>query len=1175
MPLTLSRHGPWLVPAVAALALLLAGASYGAAQEKVYVTEFMAANVRTLADRDREYSDWIELYNAGAAAVNLDGWFLTDNRKNLKKWRFPAVQLGAGEYLLVFASGKDRRAPGAELHTNFKLDAERGYLGLVKPDGATVAFEFAPEYPRQVAGASYGLDMADKPAPLLSGTATRRVLVPTADIGMNWAAPDFNDSAWLTAANSVGYDSNTNSAATPGTDLRERMLGKNASAFLRVPFDVADPSFENLRLRLRYEDGFIAYLNGWEVARRNAPAKAQWNSTATTAQSRQAPVTLVENFDTTPGSYVTAPADANTRPKLFLNDTAGNQGGLRLVNGRMNDQLNSIAFPQTAPGLFETVVADFDFRWKGTGEGTERLVFLLIPVAQYGATGAGADLAAFRETKDPRLPGVFAVQLLHNVESGQKALTVHWDRIKRGSADLPSAAFEQRTMHHAQIRLQHTEQGALVSVALTSDAQSAKKQTFTPVSQVLIPGLRPYQPRVQFVGRIGHWDQTIDLDNLRVEFTAAGQQSAEDFDLSNFINVLRPGRNVLAIHGLNNSMNDPSFLLAPELAAGYSAIRPKEVRYFATPTPRAGNRDGLRGLSPPPVFSKRGGVFTDSVKLELASREGVVRYTLDGSEPNASSQAYSESIALTGSTLVKAKTFVPELLPSGTVAETFTSLDESAAGFTSNLPVIILNPFGQYLSANNRSTVSMRFINVGKGRNSLTGAADFDGRASVNIRGFSTLRQPKNSLTMRLIDENNDKVKASLFGLPKESDWVLYAPYSDKTLIRDALAYELSNQMGRYAPRTRFVEVFIDRSGGKLAQRDYMGVYVLVEKIKRGKDRVNIAELKASDTAEPNITGGYIFKRDHSERHEQSFRTGQGNHFYYVDPKPEDMSREQMNWLSRYMNRFEQALYGSDFRDPNRGYAAFLDVDAFIDQHWLIEMSKNIDGFRYSAYIHKDRGGKLRVGPAWDWNLAFGNADYYDGSDPSGWYTHQLRDSEICWFRRLSEDPEFMQRAIDRWGELRRGVLATQTILSRVDEMAAQLNDAQARNFRRWPILGRRVNPNDFVGDTYEEEIKWMKQWIQKRLAWIDNQFVAPAALTQAEGAVTLRASSGKILFTLDGSDPRLPGGGVSPKAKTYSAPIPLNTAANLVARVQHRSGWSSPTTSPSRNAARAQSASK
>jgi hypothetical protein len=1062
---------------------------------------------------------------------------------------------------VVFASKKDRRNPGAELHTNFKLDAERGYLALVKPDGATVASEFAPEYPRQVAGASFGLDMAARPAPILSAVAPKRFLVPTADIGMGWAAIEFNDSRWRTVTNGVGYSQDSATAPGLGTDLREQMFGKNASVYLRIPFEVADPSFETLRLRMRCDGGFIAYLNGWEVARRNAPARAQWNSAAPGTHASNPAVVLQESFDTGAASFVTAEADPSTKPKVFQLGNDDRHRCLRLINGRLNDQLNSVAFAQKAPGLFDSIVADFDFRWKGTGEGTERLMFLLIPVAQYGAGGAGIDLASFRENKDPRLPGVLGIQLLHSVESGQKALTVHWDRAKRASADLPSTAFGQRAFHHAQVRLQHNEQGALLSITLTSDAEGASRKIITPVSQLLIPTLRPFQPRVQFVGRIGHSDQTIDLDNVRVEFTPAGQQSVEEIDLSGFLNTLRAGVNVLAIHGLNHAASDPSFLLLPELTAGYSAIRSKEVRYFATPTPRAGNHEGLRGLSAPPVFSIRGGVYTNTVKLELSAQSGVVRYTLDGSEPNASSQAYSEPITLSASTLVKARTFVPDALPSSIVTEAFTFLDETTAGFTSNLPLVILNPFGQYLSPDRRSTVSMRFIgNAGnaKSRVSLSGAADYDGRASVNIRGFSTLRQPKNSLTLRFVDENSDKVKTQLFGMPKESDWVLYAPYSDKTLMRDALAYELSNKMGRYAPRTRFVEVFIDRSGGKLSQRDYMGVYVLVEKIKRDKNRVNVAELSGSDNTEPNISGGYIFKRDHSERYEQSFRTGRGSHFYYVEPKAQEITRDQMNWLSRYLTRFEQALYGPDFRDPNRGYAAFLEVGAFIDQHWLIEMSKNIDGFRYSAYLYKDRGGKLQVGPAWDWNLSFGNADYYDGSDPTGWYTPQLRESEICWFRRLSEDPEFQQQVIDRWGELRRGVFSSSSLLGRVDEWAALLGEAQVRNFRRWPILGRRINPNDYVGDTYEAEIKWMKQWIQKRLTWIDSQFVAAPSLTEAHGSVTLNASSGKIYYTLDGSDPRLPGGGVSPKAKAYTAPVPVSGGAKLLARVQHRSSWSS-----------------
>jgi len=1159
-----TKFSRWIFALTLSAFFVVGGLLAATAQDRVVITEFMAANIRTLADRDRESSDWIELCNAGMGMANLDGWFLTDDRKELKKWRFPATPLAPGEYLVVFASKKDRRAAGAELHTNFKLDADRGYLALVKPDGSTIASEFGSQYPQQVAGASYGIEMADRPGPLFTAATAKRVMVPSADLGMGWAAAEFDDSKWFPVAGSVGFRNGNNEAASQSADLQARMLNKNASAYVRVPFDLADASLETLRLKVRSDDGFVAYLNGWEVARTNAPAKPQWNSTGTAIRAGGAPTLLTEAFDQGSTNYVLGQLDAAARPKLFLSETNNGNAFLRLLNGRQPNQVNGVAFPQTAAGLFDTIIADFDFRWKAGGQGTERLAFLLIPVGQYGAAGPGVDLSVLRDQKDPKFPGTLAVQLLHSADDGKKALTVHWDRLKRLTKDLPGEILGQRAFHHAQIRLKHTEQGAVLSVVLTSDADGPTKQAVVAANEFLIPGLQPFQTRVQLVARSGDRDQTVDIDNLRVEFHRAGTRAVDEFDLTPHLKALRPGKNVLAIHGLNQSAGDPSFLIEPELLAGYSAVRSKEALYFAMPTPRAGNRDGLRKLSPPPVFSKRGGVFTEPVKLELSSANGIVRYTLDGSVPSLNSATYAEPITLTGSTLVRAKTFAPDALPSAVTTETFTFLDESAAGFTSNLPLLILNPFGQHISANNRSTVSVRFIDADrKGATTLLSPVSHDGRASVNVRGFSTLRQPKNSMTVRLLDENGDKTKAGLLGMPKESDWVLYAPYADKTLMRDVLAYELSNQMGRYAPRTRFVEVFMDRSGGKLARRDYMGVYVLVEKIKRDKNRVNITEMSASDTGEPDMTGGFIFKRDHSERSEPSFRTSRGNHFYYVDPDPEEMSRDQMNWISRYMTRFEQALYGPDFRDPARGYAAYLDVDAFIDQHWLIEMSKNIDGFRYSAYLHKDRGGKLNVGPAWDWNLSFGNADYYEGSEPAGWYTPMLRENEICWFRRLNEDPEFAQRAIDRWGQLRGSVLSTQRVLGRVEELATQLNDAQTRNFQRWPILGRRIHPNDYVGGTYREEINWMKQWIQKRMTWMDAQFAPTPVLSEANGSIMIKAGAGKIYFTQDGSDPRLLGGAVSPKAQTYQSPITAKPGTKMFARVQHRSGWSSPVVLP------------
>jgi hypothetical protein len=496
--------------------------------------------------------------------------------------------------------------------------------------------------------------------------------------------------------------------------------------------------------------------------------------------------------------------------------------------------------------------------------------------------------------------------------------------------------------------------------------------------------------------------------------------------------------------------------------------------------------------------------------------------------------------------------------------------------------------------------------------------------------------------------------------MPKESDWILYAPYPDKTLMRDVLAYELSNQLGRWAPRTRFVEIFVSETGRKIARRDYLGVYVLMEKVKRDKHRVNVQKLGPEDNTEPALTGGYIFKKDHSDRGEMGlinaggypafqaasspthpgFPTGPGgfpgdpagfqlpqkggsrsssssssrptrsardiavtnhlgqpvrrdltlartifrsdedeyfeidegqsrdsftssrtNRFYYVDPEPDEVTSVQRAWLKNDVNQCEAALYGSEFTDPVKGYAAWLDADSFIDYHLLVEVTKNVDGFRFSTFFHKDRGGRIQMGPLWDWNLSFGNCNGKQGYLADGWLWPQLDDKEYSWFRRLFEDADFGQRYVDRWTDLRGGAFSASNLLARVDELATLLSEAQARNFRRWPILGLAINPNWYVGDTYAEEVKWMKEWIAARLAWIDNQFLQPpSVISLSQTRFSLKVNQGKILYTLDGSDPRRPGGAVSDKALDYDAPVSLGRDSVLCARALHNQRWSAPT---------------
>lgn len=415
---------------------------------------------------------------------------------------------------------------------------------------------------------------------------------------------------------------------------------------------------------------------------------------------------------------------------------------------------------------------------------------------------------------------------------------------------------------------------------------------------------------------------------------------------------------------------------------------------------------------------------------------------------------------------------------------------EPLAAFDSRLPILVFHTGGQGIGMED-CVVRAEMYEAGGAGDLRSERAQFAGLVSLNRRGYSSLRLPKPSWTLHTLDGASNQAKVALLGMPAGEDWVLYAPFEDKTLLRDVLAFELARKMGHYAPRTRFVEVFLDPTEGPVSRQDYLGVYVLMEKIKRGADRVDIAKLGPQDRAEPEVSGGYIIKRDHRDRAGRRFHTGRGGPYFHVYPREEVITPEQSEWLRRYLERFEDVLHGPDYRDPQRGYAAFLDVDVFIDAHWLIEASRNVDGFRYSAYLVKDRGGKLRTEPPWDWNRSFGNANYYDGWETDGWYWHRLRDSEICWYGRLREDPAFRERAAARWRELRRTVFDPESIAGRIDALAAELEGAQQRNFQRWPILGRQVTCNYYVGRTYEDEVRWLKRWIERRLAWIDSQVAA------------------------------------------------------------------------------------
>lgn len=426
---------------------------------------------------------------------------------------------------------------------------------------------------------------------------------------------------------------------------------------------------------------------------------------------------------------------------------------------------------------------------------------------------------------------------------------------------------------------------------------------------------------------------------------------------------------------------------------------------------------------------------------------------------------------------------------------------------SSNLPIIILDTHGQTIQDEPKIIIDMKVIDNGEGvRNNITEPYAFTGRIGIEIRGSSSQGFEKKQYGVEIVDSAGDDMDVPLLGLPEESDWVFSAPYSDKSLMRNSLTYKLSNNIGRYASRSKYFELIINN--------DYKGVYVLFEKIKRDKNRVNIAKLNPEDTTGVEITGGYIIKIDKNEGNPNRgwmspYYAGYNKIRYWYDtPDPEDINRKQESYIQTFFNDFESTMASEYYYDPDTGYETFIDLDSFVDFFLLNEFSKNVDGLRLSTFFHKDKDkegekSKLVAGPLWDFNLAWGNAYYYNASEIAGFHFIYMRDTGYTqdgsippfWWTVLFNDKNFRDKLSKRWSELRKNELSLAVINRQIDSLVNYLDEAKTRNFQRWQVLGHYIWPNNFIGTTYPDEIAYLKSWIRRRGAWMDQQFLIPDAV--------------------------------------------------------------------------------
>ncbi len=418
----------------------------------------------------------------------------------------------------------------------------------------------------------------------------------------------------------------------------------------------------------------------------------------------------------------------------------------------------------------------------------------------------------------------------------------------------------------------------------------------------------------------------------------------------------------------------------------------------------------------------------------------------------------------------------------------FVSFTLSAQQFIdSNLPIVIIstdiNPdTGQLteIPVDPKIVASMKIIYRPNGaRNYLTdvNSADFlnyNGRIKIKIKGSTSQfldKKPYSLTTLQDDDSTNNNV--SVLEMPSENDWILNSLAFDSSLIRDYLSYSLSNNLGDYAPHGKYCEVIING--------DYKGLYLLTEKIKIDSNRVNIQKMATSDITFPNVTGGYITKCDkpNGDTIAWSFFTSSGVDvdFIHDSPNPNVITVEQNNYI---YNQFSDlnALVSAQNASITTGFPSKIDIPSFIDYMILCELASNVDSYQFSTYFHKDRNGKLRAGPIWDFNLAYGLDVFGDRSHTDIWQFDNGDNVGASFWKNLFINPIYKCYMSKRWNEVSatNQPLNYAKIANVIDNLSDQLTESSNRENQRWNTIGN-----------YNETIINLKSWIQTRINWMNS----------------------------------------------------------------------------------------
>ena len=345
--------------------------------------------------------------------------------------------------------------------------------------------------------------------------------------------------------------------------------------------------------------------------------------------------------------------------------------------------------------------------------------------------------------------------------------------------------------------------------------------------------------------------------------------------------------------------------------------------------------------------------------------------------------------------------------------------------------------------------------------NNVNGIPDFEASMKIKGRGNSTWQLPKKPYKMKFDS------KVSLLGEPEDKEWVLLANYTDKTQLRNEIAFFMGEMSAlEYTPRTNFVEVVLNGV--------YNGTYQLGEQVKIAKNRVNVGD------------DGYLLEIDaKADPEDITFKVKHIGEVINIKDPDVEIGSEAYNYVVSYLEETDNALFSENFADPTNGYSKYIDVESFVDWYVINEIAKNNDAIFYSScYMNLSRDGKLKMGPLWDYDIAFGNVNYLGNDNPEGFWILE----KVTWYKRLFKDPKFVELVKERFAYFygRRN-----DIFAEINSNADYLQYAALENNNKWGILYNYTWPNSDILGTYQNEVQNMKNWINRRLEWLNTAISA------------------------------------------------------------------------------------